>query len=180
MTCARNIPPVLLITVLVAGGPAHACTPPERPFLPPSREDMRAYADLIRGDFEAYIAAVARRMDRHPRAVLDLHTHADLRPLVEAIIHHECAGLTYPAAVIDRALTLAGVPPAPPVTLREVAAVTGTGRGAVLVGAAGIVTAVAQAAPAIQALGTLAPAVAIAVIVAAVVGVLAWRLRRPA
>ena len=56
MTCARNIPLVLLITVLVAGGPAHACTPPERPFLPASREDMRAYADLIRGDFEAYIA----------------------------------------------------------------------------------------------------------------------------
>lgn len=58
MTCARNIPLVLLITVLVAGGPAHACTPPERPFLPTSREDMRAYADLIRGDFEAYIADV--------------------------------------------------------------------------------------------------------------------------
>ena len=58
MTCARNIPLVLLITVLVAGGPAHACTPPERPFLPTSREDMRAYADLIRGDFEAYINEV--------------------------------------------------------------------------------------------------------------------------
>ena len=58
MTCARNISLVLLITVLVAAGPVDACTPPERPFLPASREDMRAYADLIRGDFEAYIAAV--------------------------------------------------------------------------------------------------------------------------
>jgi hypothetical protein len=58
MTCARNIPLVLLITVLVVSGPAHACIPPERPFLPASREDMRAYADLIRGDFEAYIADV--------------------------------------------------------------------------------------------------------------------------
>ena len=58
MTCARNITLALLITVLVAGGPAHACTPPERPFLPASREDMRTYADLIRGDFEAYIADV--------------------------------------------------------------------------------------------------------------------------
>ena len=47
-------------------------------------------------------------------------------------------------------------------------------------GAAGIAAAAAQAAPAIQALGTLAPAVAIAVIVAAVAGVLAWRLRRTA
>jgi len=58
MTCACNIPLALLITVLVAGGQAHACTPPERPFLPASREDMRTYADLIRGDFEAYIADV--------------------------------------------------------------------------------------------------------------------------
>lgn len=58
MTCAPNIPLVLLITVLVTVGPAHACTPPERPFLPASRDDMRTYADLIRGDFEAYIADV--------------------------------------------------------------------------------------------------------------------------
>jgi hypothetical protein len=58
MTCARNITLALLITVLVTGGQAHACTPPERPFLPASREDMRAYADLIRADFEAYIADV--------------------------------------------------------------------------------------------------------------------------
>lgn len=58
MTCAPNIPLVLLITVLVTVGTAHACTPPERPFLPSSREDMRTYADLIRGDFEAYIADV--------------------------------------------------------------------------------------------------------------------------
>ena len=58
MSCARNISLVLLITVLVAGGPAHACIPPERPFLPASREDKRAYADLIREDFEAYIADV--------------------------------------------------------------------------------------------------------------------------
>jgi len=58
MTCARNITLALLITVLVAADPVHACTPPERPFLPASREDMRAYAELIRGDFEAYIADV--------------------------------------------------------------------------------------------------------------------------
>jgi len=58
MTCACNIPLALLITVFVAAGPVHACTPPERPFLPTSREDMRVYADLIRGDFEAYIADV--------------------------------------------------------------------------------------------------------------------------
>jgi hypothetical protein len=137
----------------------------------------------VENDTAAYVAVVAQRIGVGPDDTIDLHRHDHLRPLVEAIIHHECAGLSYPAGVIDRALTLAGVPPAAPVTLREVATVTGTGRGAVLVGAAGIATAVAQAAqaaPAIQALGTLAPAVAIAVIAAAVVGVLAWRLRRPA
>ncbi|MCL7465921.1 hypothetical protein [Phaeovulum sp. NW3] len=58
MSCACNIPLALLITVLVVGDPAHACIPPERPFLPASQDDMRAYADLIRGDFEAYIADV--------------------------------------------------------------------------------------------------------------------------
>lgn len=58
MSCACNIPLALLIAVLVVNGPAHACIPPERPFLPASRDDMRTYADLIRGDFEAYIADV--------------------------------------------------------------------------------------------------------------------------
>jgi hypothetical protein len=91
-----------------------------------------------------------------------------------------CAGLSYQAAVVDRALTLAGVPPAAPRTLAQVAAATGTGRGALLVGAAGVATALAQAAPAIQALGDLAPVVAIAVVLATVAGVLAWRLGRPA
>jgi len=57
MSCARNT----ILAILVAGTAgsfAAACTPPERPFLPQSQEDMRAYADLIRGDFEAYIADV--------------------------------------------------------------------------------------------------------------------------
>lgn len=58
MTCACNVLPMLLITVLVVTGPANGCTQPERPFLPASRDDMRTYADLIRGDFEAYIADV--------------------------------------------------------------------------------------------------------------------------
>jgi hypothetical protein len=144
------------------------------------RAIISRWAPKVENDTAAYIAAVSQRMGVGPDDRIDLHRYAQVRPLVEAIIHHECAGLTYPPAVIDRALTLAGVPPAPPNTLPAVAALTDTGRGAVLVGAAGIATAVVQATPAIQALGTLAPAVAIALIAAAVVGVLAWRLRRPA
>jgi len=105
--------------------------------------------------------------------------HDHLRLAGRAIIHHESRGWPVgPASSIG--VTSQGVPSSragnAPRRLRR----PREGRGAVLVGAAGIATAVAQAAPAIQALGTLAPAVAIAVIVAAVVGVLAWRLRRPA
>ena len=44
-----------IATVLPASA---ACLPPERPFLPADPEDARAYADLIRSDFEGYISAV--------------------------------------------------------------------------------------------------------------------------
>jgi hypothetical protein len=37
---------------------ASACTPPERPFLPLRSEDIREYADLLRSDFEGYIAYI--------------------------------------------------------------------------------------------------------------------------
>ena len=131
-------------------------------------------------DTGAYVGVVARRMGVGADDLVDLHRHDQLRPMVEAIIGHECAGLAYPTTVIDRAMTMAGVPPPVPETLRQVATTTGTGRGAVAVGAAGVATVAAQAAPAIQALGSLAPMVAIAVILAAILGVLLWRLRRPA
>lgn len=144
------------------------------------RDIISRWAPPAENDTVAYLAAVARRMGVGPDDPLDLHRHDHLRPLVEAIVTHECAGLTYPAAVLDRALTLAGVPPAAAQTLLQVAAATDTGRGALLVGAAGVATALAQAAPAIQALGDLAPVAAIAVVLAAVAGVLAWRLGRAA
>lgn len=35
---------------------AAPCVAPERPFLPQAPVDMRTYAELIRSDFEAYIA----------------------------------------------------------------------------------------------------------------------------
>jgi hypothetical protein len=47
-----------ILFTLTTGSALNACVPPERPFLPASEEDIRAYADLIRQDFEAYIAAV--------------------------------------------------------------------------------------------------------------------------
>jgi len=53
----RPLMPAILVMVATASGAA-ACVPPERPFLPQSQEDMRTYADLIRTDFEIYIAEV--------------------------------------------------------------------------------------------------------------------------
>ncbi|SOC21498.1 hypothetical protein SAMN05877809_1175 [Rhodobacter sp. JA431] len=58
MTYACNTPLVLMIALFATASPAHACAPPARPFLPSSKEDMHLYADLIRGDFETYIAEV--------------------------------------------------------------------------------------------------------------------------
>ncbi|MDK3075550.1 hypothetical protein QO034_20975 [Sedimentitalea sp. JM2-8] len=37
---------------------ANACTAPERPFLPERPEDIREYTDLLRSDFEGYIANI--------------------------------------------------------------------------------------------------------------------------
>ncbi len=59
MPRARNTLLVLMILIAgAAGSAAAACIPPERPFLPQSLDDMRAYEDLIRADFETYIADV--------------------------------------------------------------------------------------------------------------------------
>jgi hypothetical protein len=58
MTCARNIALLPMILTALAAGQVDACSPPERPFLPQSRDDMQIYRDLIRGDFETYIAEV--------------------------------------------------------------------------------------------------------------------------
>jgi hypothetical protein len=59
MSCARN---AILVLLSVAACPealmASPCVAPERPFLPQSSADMRLYADLLRADFETYIADV--------------------------------------------------------------------------------------------------------------------------
>ena len=47
-----------ILFTLTPGSALNSCVPPERPFLPGSEEDIRAYADLIRQDFETYIAAL--------------------------------------------------------------------------------------------------------------------------
>jgi hypothetical protein len=44
--------------MVMCGSASAACLPPERPWLPSDATDVRAYADLIREDFESYIADV--------------------------------------------------------------------------------------------------------------------------
>ena len=146
------------------------------------RAIVSRWAPGSENDTEAYIAAVARRMDRHPRAALDLHSHADLRPLVEAIIHHELGGQPYGAAQIDAGLRLAGV------TSGRVAA-TGTARAAAGTAAAGVAAtaviqpvadAIAQAAPALSALRELSPWLVAAVVLAVAAWFIWQRGRRAA
>lgn len=49
----------IIAAIIVNCSPAAAsCLPPDRPWLPSDLNDVRAYADLIRADFEGYISAV--------------------------------------------------------------------------------------------------------------------------
>lgn len=136
-------------------------------------------------DTEAYIAAVARRMDRHPRATLDLHSYEDLRPMVEAIIHHELGGNPYGRATIDAGLRLAGVVPQG----RAAIAASGTARAAAGTAAAGVggiaaTEALAQLAPhlggAAELARALGPWLAALLILAAAAWFIHQRLRRAA
>lgn len=137
------------------------------------------WAPGAENDTEAYIASVARRMDRHPRQALDLHRYADLRPLVEAVIIHELGGNPYVPATLDAGLRLAGVTPAGGRRLAQ----SGTARAAASTAAAGaaavtvvepVIDAVSQAAPALTVLQGLAPWLAVTVIVA-VAGWFIWQ-----
>ena len=59
MSCARKVAFALFVmTACAQDALASPCVAPERPYLPSSQEDMRAYADLLRADFEGYIAEV--------------------------------------------------------------------------------------------------------------------------
>lgn len=120
----------------------------------------------------AYVQHVSTLTGRGPDDVLDLHTHADLRPLVVAIITHELGGQPYPDSVIDEGLRLAGVP-RPVETVRD-AAGTGTGKGAITVGAAA--AAAAAAAPALEAMSKMPAWTGVALVVAVAAVAVAWVL----
>lgn len=111
---------------------------------------------------DAYVQAVCRKIGVGANDVLDLHSYAHMRPLVEAIITHELGGQPYTDAVLDEGLRRAGIVK-PVHTVREAAA-TGTGRGAGAVTAA--VVAAAPAAPLVSSIGALPQWTGVALIVA--------------
>lgn len=75
------------------------------------REIISRWAPPVENDTGAYINHVAARLGVGADDPVDLHRHAVLKPLVCAIIAHENAGHSYPDAVIDEGLRLAGVQP---------------------------------------------------------------------
>ena len=89
------------------------------------------WAPPSENDTESYINMVTARMSVGPDDELNLHSHADLDPLVRAIIWHENGSQPYEQDVIDRALLLAGVPrPAKPLAATKTVVGTGsTGAG---------------------------------------------------
>lgn len=58
---------------------------------------------------EAYIANVCKWTGFAPMQSLDVHTYADMRPLVEAIIHQEQGAQPYSDMQINEGLKLAGI-----------------------------------------------------------------------
>ncbi len=75
------------------------------------RQIIERWAPPNENDTAAYTKAVSDETGFAPDQTLDMHAHADLKPLVEAIIQHENGQQPYTGAQIDKALVLAGVEP---------------------------------------------------------------------
>lgn len=75
------------------------------------REAINRWAPPTENNTRAYVEHVADLCGVKPGETVDLHSYAILRPMVEAIIHHENGMQPYIAAQIDKALVLAGVEP---------------------------------------------------------------------
>jgi hypothetical protein len=57
----------------------------------------------------AYVAAVARAMGISPDDQFDMRDYRFARPMIEAIIAHECAGYAYPEDVVNHGILHAGI-----------------------------------------------------------------------
>lgn len=80
------------------------------------REVISRWAPPNENNTDAYISAVAAKVGIYENTVIDLHEYKILKPIVEAIIHHEngtggkkTPNTWYDDATIDEGLRLAGV-----------------------------------------------------------------------
>lgn len=93
---------------------------------------INRWAPPVENDTGAYVRAVASHVGVDPDQHIDVHQFGTMHPLVEAIIHHENAGYSYPDTVMREALHMAGIePPARPIakskTIQGAAATGGAG-----------------------------------------------------
>ena len=102
------------------------------------RQLINRWAPPIENNTSAYVADVAARMNIDPDAEIDVDTMAVMKPLVKAIIAHECSGYVYPASVVSEGLHMAGVADAaPPPLIKKPSFQTQIGAGAAVVATAG-------------------------------------------
>ncbi|MDK3025562.1 structural protein P5 [Cupriavidus taiwanensis] len=73
------------------------------------REIISRWAPPNENDTEAYIASVARALDVHPNAHIDVTEPRIMRGLVVSIIRHENGQQPYSPALIDNAMRMAGI-----------------------------------------------------------------------
>lgn len=75
------------------------------------KQILGRWAPTVENNTHAYVRAVAADTGFDADQPLDVHSFDDLKPLVEAIIHHENGEQPYTDAEITKALVLAGVEP---------------------------------------------------------------------
>lgn len=143
------------------------------------RQIISRWAPSDENDTAEYIGAVAEVSSFAPDQTLDMHTYADLKPLVTAIIKHENGAQPYTTAQIDKALILAGVE-SPTKSLQQSRTVKGGQAATAATVGLGAIEAVNDAiAPARDTLQTLVPYLDIAkwlllVITLIGLGVMIW------
>jgi hypothetical protein len=120
------------------------------------QEIIERWAPEHENDTKAYVRHVRQAMGLEKGQKVDVHRYEHMRPLVEAIIHHELGVQPYDGDLIDEGIKLAGVnPPAP--ALGDSPAVKGTQVGGVAVGGLGMAAALIEAlGPTLPLLKTLA------------------------
>lgn len=87
---------------------------------------INRWAPPVENDTSAYVVTVAVKLRVAPDESIDVHDHAVMRPLVEAIIRHENGQQPYSPAMLDHGLRLAGVVPAATQPLAATKTVVGT------------------------------------------------------